>query len=46
MDGYRNLIQIVTASQLEGYYIDRPRVDMDLLKQYHHDIIALSGNHL
>ncbi len=46
IEWYRNLIQIVTISQLEWYYIDRPRVDLDLLRKYHSDIIALSGNHL
>ena len=42
--GYKNLIQLVTASQLEGYYNGRPRIDFSLLEQYKSDIIALSGS--
>ena len=40
--GYRNLIKMVSYSFTEGFYI-KPRVDMELLKQYHEGIIALSG---
>ena len=40
--GYRNLIQLVTKGQLEGFYY-KPRIDKELL-QFHHDgLIALSG---
>ncbi len=42
--GYKNLIQLVTLSQLEWYYNGRPRIDFDLLEEYHRDIIALSGS--
>ncbi len=42
--GYKNLIELVTASQLEGYYNGRPRIDFPLLEQYSSDIIALSGS--
>ncbi len=40
--GYENLSKIVSHSFLEGYYY-RPRVDMELLRQYHEGIIASSA---
>ncbi len=40
--GYHNLIQLTTKAHLEGFYY-RPRVDKELLQQYHHGLIALSG---
>lgn len=40
--GYKNLLQLVSKSYLEGYYY-KPRVDFDLLQEYSKDIIALSG---
>lgn len=40
--GYRNLIQLVTKAYLEGFYY-RPRVDRELLAQYHEGLIALSA---
>ncbi len=40
--GYRNLTQLVSRSFTEGFYM-RPRVDMDLLREYHEGLIALSG---
>ena len=40
--GYRNLIQLVTKAHLEGFYY-KPRVDKELLQEYHHGLIALSG---
>ena len=40
--GYQNLIKLVTLAHLEGYYY-KPRVDKDLLRQYHEGLIALSG---
>lgn len=41
-EGYHNLIRIVTAAHLEGYYY-KPRVDKDLLRAHHKGLIALSG---
>lgn len=41
-DGYKNLMKLVSIAHLEGYYY-RPRVDRELLKQFHQGIIALSG---
>jgi DNA polymerase-3 subunit alpha len=40
--GYRNLIQLVTKSHLEGFYY-KPRVDRELLEKYHEGLIALSA---
>lgn len=40
--GYRNLMKIVSKGFTEGYYY-RPRVDYELLEQYHEGIIALSA---
>ncbi len=40
--GYRNLIQLVSKSHLEGFYY-KPRVDKELLEQFGEGIIALSG---
>jgi len=40
--GYKNLIKLVTAAHLEGYYY-KPRVDKELLKAHSEGIIALSG---
>lgn len=40
--GYHNLMKIVSASWLEGFYY-KPRVDKDLLYKYRDGIIALSG---
>ena len=40
--GYRNLLQLVTKSHLEGFYY-KPRVDRELLQLHHDGLIALSG---
>lgn len=40
--GYSNLIKIVSKGFTEGYYY-KPRVDDEVLKQYHEGIIALSA---
>ena len=41
-EGYANLMKIVSKGFVEGYYY-RPRVDKELLRQYHDGIIALSA---
>ena len=41
-EGYKNLCRLVTLSHLEGFYY-HPRVDMELLRQYHGGLIALSA---
>ena len=40
--GYANLMKIVSKGFVEGFYY-RPRVDMEVLRQYHEGIIALSA---
>ncbi|WP_026489745.1 DNA polymerase III subunit alpha [Butyrivibrio sp. XBB1001] len=40
--GYANLSHIVSRGFTEGYYY-KPRVDMELLEQFHEGIIALSA---
>jgi DNA polymerase-3 subunit alpha len=40
--GYQNLIQLTTKAHLEGFYY-RPRVDKELLEQYHEGLFALSA---
>lgn len=42
LEGYKNLIKLVTTAHLEGFYY-KPRVDKDLLRQYSKGLIALSG---
>ncbi|MEE0421055.1 MAG: DNA polymerase III subunit alpha [Lachnospiraceae bacterium] len=40
--GYGNLMKIVSKGFVEGFYY-KPRVDMEVLEQYHEGIIALSA---
>ncbi|MCL2392446.1 MAG: DNA polymerase III subunit alpha [Oscillospiraceae bacterium] len=40
--GYKNLCHLVSAAFTDGFYI-KPRVDMDLLKEYNEGLIALSA---
>ncbi|MCH5254643.1 MAG: DNA polymerase III subunit alpha [Lachnospiraceae bacterium] len=40
--GYSNLMKIVSRGFTEGYYY-RPRVDMEVLREFHEGIIALSA---
>jgi DNA polymerase-3 subunit alpha len=40
--GYANLMKIVSIGFTEGYYY-RPRVDFEVLQEYHEGIIALSA---
>ena len=42
MQGYKNLMKLTTAGYLEGFYY-RPRVDKELLKEYHEGLIASSA---
>ncbi len=42
--GYKNLIQLVTTSQLEGFWNGKPRIDFELLEQYGNNMVALSGS--
>ncbi len=40
--GYRNLIELATRSQIDGFYY-KPRIDRDLLSAHADGLIALSG---
>ena len=40
--GYRNLLQLVTRSHLEGFHY-RPRIDKELLHEHREGLICLSG---
>ena len=40
--GYKNLVQLVTRAQLDGFYY-KPRADKNLLRQYAEGLICLSG---
>jgi len=42
LQGYKNLLKLVTAGYLEGFYY-KPRVDKELLARYHEGLIMLSG---
>ena len=42
LQGYKNLIRLVTIANLEGYYY-KPRMDKEILRQYHEGVIALSA---
>ncbi len=39
--GYKNLIKLVTYAHIEGFYY-KPRLDRELLEQYHEGLIAIS----
>lgn len=40
--GYRNLTHLVSQAYLEGFYY-KPRIDRELLEEYHEGLIALSA---
>ena len=40
--GYQNLMKIVSKGFVDGFYY-KPRVDMEVLREYHEGIIALSA---
>jgi DNA polymerase-3 subunit alpha len=42
LTGYRNLMRLISAAWLDGYYY-KPRVDHDLLRAHSEGLIALSG---
>ncbi len=41
-EGYENLTRLVSKGYIDGYYY-RPRIDLELLKEYHGGLIALSA---
>ncbi len=42
LQGYKNMMRMVTISNLEGYYY-KPRIDEETLQKYSEGIICLSG---
>ncbi|MCX5859250.1 MAG: DNA polymerase III subunit alpha [Proteobacteria bacterium] len=42
LEGYRNLCHLVTRAYFEGFYY-RPRIDREILAQYHEGLIGLSA---
>ncbi|MBR5540091.1 MAG: DNA polymerase III subunit alpha [Clostridia bacterium] len=40
--GYANLVRLISAAWTEGFY-GKPRIDRELLNQYHEGLIALSA---
>ncbi len=42
LTGYRNLMKLVSIGYLEGFYY-KPRIDLEVLREYHEGIIALSS---
>lgn len=40
--GYKNLMRLVSISNMEGYYY-KPRMDKEILREFHEGIICLSG---
>lgn len=42
LDGYRNLMKLVSHAHLQGYHY-RPRIDLKLLKEHSQGLIGLSG---
>ncbi len=41
-EGYRNLLKLVSAGYLEGFYY-KPRIDKELLRKHHEGLIALTA---
>ncbi len=39
--GYKNLLELVTLSHIEGFYY-KPRIDKELITKYHDGLIAIS----
>lgn len=42
--GYHNLLQLVTASYIEGFHL-RPRIDRELIEKYREGLIAILPSH-
>ncbi len=40
--GWHNLLKLITKAHLEGFYY-KPRVDKEILREYHEGLIGLSG---
>jgi len=39
-EGYRNLSKLCSLGFIDGYYSKYPRIDKELIQQYHHGLIA------
>ncbi len=42
LTGYKNLVKLISAAHIEGFYY-RPRIDKELLQQYHEGLIVSSA---
>ncbi len=42
LEGYRNLMRLVSIGYIEGFYY-KPRIDKEVLQKYHEGLIALSA---
>ena len=42
LQGYKNLMRLVTKANLEGYYY-KPRMDKEILREFHEGIVCLSA---
>ncbi len=42
-NGYKNLMKLSSIGHLLGMFMEKPRIDKEVLKQYSSDVIALSG---
>ncbi|MDX9892879.1 MAG: DNA polymerase III subunit alpha [Patescibacteria group bacterium] len=42
LEGYRNLIKLTTIAHIDGFYY-KPRIDFELLEQYHEGLICSSA---
>ncbi|MBI4041290.1 MAG: DNA polymerase III subunit alpha [Deltaproteobacteria bacterium] len=40
--GYENLCRLITSANFEGFYY-KPRIDKEILKEYHEGLLVLSG---
>lgn len=43
LNGYKNLMKLVTAAHMEGIHY-KPRIDFELLERHREDLIVLSGS--
>ncbi len=44
LKGYYNLVKLCSLSYIEGYYTGRPIININLIKQYKSNLIALSSD--
>ena len=42
IQGYKNLMRLVSIANIEGYYY-KPRMDKEILREFHEGLICLSG---